>query len=114
MSRVGLLSNKREEEMNDAEKLKIVQQGIKDVLMIQGYDGNWNYNPYMLGLYNGFLLADVIANGGEYKPRSAPKLWGYQRARINKILFFWRRDKVVSDDALDLSSIMRNLRSICE
>ena len=36
---------------------------IKDLLKIQGSHGNWNYSPYMKGLYNGLELALSILDG---------------------------------------------------
>ena len=30
---------------------------IKEILKIQGENGNWNYDKYMLGLYNGIEFA---------------------------------------------------------
>jgi len=30
---------------------------IKELIKIQGQDGNWNASPYMTGLYNGLELA---------------------------------------------------------
>ena len=35
-------------------------ENLKDVHKVQGYDGNWNYDPYMLGLYNGLEMALAI------------------------------------------------------
>lgn len=32
-------------------------KSIQEVKRIQGMDGNWNYDPYMLGLYNGIEFA---------------------------------------------------------
>jgi len=30
---------------------------LKELRDIQGKDGNWNYDPYMRGMYNGMELA---------------------------------------------------------
>lgn len=30
---------------------------LRDLLEVQGSHGNWNYSPYMNGLYNGLELA---------------------------------------------------------
>ena len=38
---------------------------IKELLKIQGNDGNWNYDPYMLGLYNGMEMALAIMEDRE-------------------------------------------------
>jgi hypothetical protein len=32
-------------------------QKLKNLLSIQGTDGNWNHNDYMVGLYNGMELS---------------------------------------------------------
>lgn len=47
---------------NEGEELiKIIQvkQDLKNMLDIQGSDGNWNVDEYMLGLYNGLILAGI-------------------------------------------------------
>jgi len=46
---------------------------IKEYLDIQGRDGNWDYDPYMLGLYNGLELALATLENREYVPRSLPE-----------------------------------------
>ena len=56
------------------------KQDIEEVINIQKYDGNWNYDPYMHGLLNGMLMVESIANGcKEYKLYLAPKRWKYRR-----------------------------------
>lgn len=56
--------------MNKASEL------IRDVLKVQGYDGNWNYDPYMMGLYNGLELALSIVENREPEFKSKPETWG--------------------------------------
>lgn len=51
---------KLQEDLND----------LKDILEIQGSDGNWNYDDYMLGLFNGMELARATVEGGRPKFRS--------------------------------------------
>ncbi len=38
---------------------------LRDLVKIQGEDGNWNDTPYMLGLYNGMELALSIMENRE-------------------------------------------------
>lgn len=36
---------------------------VREVHEIQGRDGNWNYSPYMRGMFNGLELALSILEG---------------------------------------------------
>jgi hypothetical protein len=46
---------------------------VRDLLKIQGQDGNWNHDTYMLGMYNGLELAVAIMDGREPVYRELPK-----------------------------------------
>lgn len=36
---------------------------LKEVVHIQGQDGNWNFDPYMCGMFNGMeLMLAIIEN----------------------------------------------------
>jgi hypothetical protein len=48
---------------------------MKEVLKIQGYDGNWDYDEYMHGMYNGMELMLSIAEEREPNYKEAPKEW---------------------------------------
>ncbi|WP_373894449.1 hypothetical protein [Virgibacillus sp. CBA3643] len=48
---------------------------MKGLLEVQGADGNWNYDSYMLGMYNGMELMAAIAEGREPVFRESPALW---------------------------------------
>jgi len=63
-------------------KPKAIDQ-IKDLLATQGADGNWDYDPYMLGLYNGLELArSVVEDGGQVPPQFREKpAEGWRRDR---------------------------------
>ena len=56
-----------------SKKSKIQQ--ARDVLAIQGYDGNWNYDPYMQGMYNGMELIVAIIEGRKPQYRESPEKW---------------------------------------
>lgn len=45
--------------LNEFEKRKAEQyeQALKDVHRVQGMQGNWNYDDYMCGMFNGLELA---------------------------------------------------------
>jgi hypothetical protein len=47
----------------------------KELLQIQGDNGNWNYDPYMQGMYNGMELIIAILEDREPVYRNAPKEW---------------------------------------
>ena len=58
------------------DKNREARNTIRESLAIQGYDGNWNYDPYMLGLYNGIELALATLEGRPPEYREAPEVWG--------------------------------------
>lgn len=50
---------------------------LDDVLAVQCSNGNWNYDPYMMGLANGLILArHLIRNDKGVPPyKNQPKVW---------------------------------------
>lgn len=46
---------------------------LKNVRDIQGYNGNWNYDEYMWGVYNGLELALAIMENREPVYKDKPK-----------------------------------------
>jgi hypothetical protein len=44
----------------------------EDVIRIQGSDGNWNVDKYMLGMYNGMVLVHSIYSDVEPEYRTLP------------------------------------------
>tara|TARA_R110000868_G_scaffold378700_1_gene644290 strand:- start:243 stop:467 length:225 start_codon:yes stop_codon:yes gene_type:complete len=52
---------------------------LKNVLAIQGTDGNWDYDPYMHGFYNGVELCLSTLEEREVNFRDAPKQWGCEK-----------------------------------
>lgn len=48
---------------------------MKEMLALHGSHGNWNFDPYMHGLYNGMEFMLSIAEGREPVFREAPKVW---------------------------------------
>lgn len=48
-------------------------QPLKDALGIQRKDGNWNSDPYMLGMYNGLEFALACLEGREPDYKSFPE-----------------------------------------
>lgn len=68
--------------------MKTFKEG-RDLLRIQGADGNWNYDPYMHGMYNGMEL--ILAMIEERQPdfRNPPIKWKREskfRRLLNKVL----------------------------
>lgn len=51
-------------------------KNLQDVINIQCSQGNWNYDPYMMGLANGLLMAQSLFTDKEPEFLSAPKRWG--------------------------------------
>jgi hypothetical protein len=59
--------------VKDVSKEKL--EKAQNIIDIQGSDGNWNYDPYMHGFYNGLLMLMSIFNEEEPGFRSAPDHW---------------------------------------
>jgi len=47
----------------------------KEMTNVQGDNGNWNYDPYMHGMFNGMEYVLAIFDEREPKFREAPKEW---------------------------------------
>ena len=50
-------------------------QRAKEMLEVQGMDGNWDYDPYMHGLYNGMEYTLALLEGREPIFREPPEKW---------------------------------------
>lgn len=50
-------------------------ESLQNCVRIQCWNGNWNWDPYMLGMANGMLLALAIIKNENYVPLRAPKKW---------------------------------------
>jgi hypothetical protein len=48
---------------------------MKELLEVQGRDGNWNLDPYMQGMYNGMELMVALAEGRDPVFRKTPEKW---------------------------------------
>jgi hypothetical protein len=60
------------------EQLVIFQKALKtlrEMLLIQCDNGNWNYDPYMHGMANGMILALSLLEDNEPKYLDAPEVW---------------------------------------
>lgn len=55
---------------------------LKNVHKIQGSHGNWDYDPYMLGLYNGLEMAMSIVEERDPDFRSYPEVWITERIPV--------------------------------
>jgi hypothetical protein len=61
------------------ESFKKAIESANDVLKVQGANGNWDYDPYMHGMYNGmeFILSMFENRSPEF--REAPEKWLFQK-----------------------------------
>ena len=50
-------------------------ESVRHMRDVQGYDGNWNYDPYMQGLYNGLEFALSLLEVREPQFKDAPEIW---------------------------------------
>jgi hypothetical protein len=48
---------------------------VREMRDVQGTHGNWNFDPYMHGLYNGLEFAVSLLEKREPKFKSAPDKW---------------------------------------
>lgn len=48
---------------------------VREMRDVQGADGNWNFDPYMQGLYNGLEFALSLLEKREPIFRDAPEKW---------------------------------------
>lgn len=63
--------------------LEKVTEALRDLVRVQSAEGNWNYDPYMMGLANGLILALAMVEGGEPKYFDAPAVWVRDDERSN-------------------------------
>lgn len=56
-------------------KRKTGIEKMREMLGVQGANGNWNYDPYMHGMYNGMEFMMSLAEGREPIFREAPEKW---------------------------------------
>ena len=87
--RIAELEAQPEQEPVVDERIKSVRH-MRDV---QGYDGNWNYDPYMQGLYNGLEFALSLLEVRQPEFKDAPATW------LGDVKF--KRDKLSSRAAHD-------------
>ena len=50
-------------------------ESVRHMRNVQGYNGNWNYDPYMQGLYNGLEFALSLLEVREPQFKDAPETW---------------------------------------
>ena len=63
------------EMMHDPDKYKRMCNTVREMRDVQGQDGNWNFDPYMHGLYNGIEYALSLIERREPMFRDAPERW---------------------------------------
>lgn len=64
---------------------------LREMIKIQGDNGNWNFDPYMHGMYNGMEFALSLMENREPEFREAPKRWLYKHTLKQKISLWWLR-----------------------
>jgi hypothetical protein len=69
-------------------------ESVRHMRNVQGYDGNWNYDPYMQGLYNGLEFALSLLEVRQPEFKDAPATW-LGDSRVN-------RDNLSSASAQDI------------
>ena len=69
---------------------------MREMLEVQGSDGNWNYDSYMHGMYNGMEYIIAMVESREPVFREAPKKWLSKREWV----------ELTEDEIEDLTSVM--------
>jgi len=59
---------------------------MKQFVKIQGASGNWDYDPYMLGIYNGLELCLSSLEKRNPVFKDPPKVWGFEKEPIHDVL----------------------------
>lgn len=82
----GTWPYKMESRMKDKERVETLFQSLeeinerldkaKDLIKVQGLDGNWNSGPYMQGMYNGMEVILAVIEDREPVFKDAPEKWG--------------------------------------
>lgn len=52
-----------------------IEDRMREMVEVQGRDGNWNYDPYMHGMYNGMECMLATLEGREPLYRVKPDVW---------------------------------------
>jgi hypothetical protein len=60
---------------SDIKQEPVATDIMREMLEVQGQHGNWNYDSYMHGLYNGMEYMVALAEKREPKFRDAPETW---------------------------------------
>lgn len=68
---IGMIITAKEHDEYKSFKRKLLN--LKEVRDAQGNDGNWNYDHYMLGLFNGLELALSMMEGRDVEYRELKK-----------------------------------------
>lgn len=61
-------------------------KSMHELLAVQGSNGTWNYDAYMLGMYNGMELMLAIAENRDPVYRSAPDKFLHESTYKEKII----------------------------
>ena len=74
---------RRLREENEALRARLAQPEpepvakMRELLEVQGCDGNWNFDPYMQGMFNGMEMMMSLVDGRDPAFRKAPDKWLY-------------------------------------
>jgi hypothetical protein len=68
---------------------------MNEMLDVQGSTGNWDYDNYMHGLYNGMEFMMSMAENRDPKFREAPKKWK-RLTKFQRFLNKFKKDQSVA------------------
>jgi len=61
--------------VKDNDRLYVAVAKMREVLEVQGRDGNWNFDRYMQGMFNGMEMMMSLAEGRDPVFRDPPEKW---------------------------------------
>ncbi len=80
---------------------------LKEMINVQGRDGNWDSDHYMHGMYNGMVFALSMMDGTEPVYRDAPPKW----RRASENISYEKAIKKVCADLKDNEDLYRGFQA---
>jgi hypothetical protein len=79
---------------------------MQEMLEVQGSDGNWNYDPYMHGMYNGMEYMLSMVESREPVFREAPKKWLSKREpEPEPVAWMFQHEETGLTDCIDAQQV---------
>jgi len=73
--------------VKDNDRLYVAVAKMREVLEVQGRDGNWNFDRYMQGMFNGMEMMMSLAEGRDPVFRDPPEKWLHASPQRERVQF---------------------------